>query len=114
MSKAFDTIDRKILLQVFKAYLESSDYRIALLLLSDTSYRIKIGGKHSKQSFEAWMGIFQGDSVCPAFFIIYFEIALHKVEEGFVPRGRFNMNSAYADDYDYLSSNRSSCRQWTA
>lgn len=104
LSKAFDTVFRRQLLEVLKQGLDSSSFRIAKVLLSNTILHVKVGGKYTENAFEAWMGTFQGDSVSPALFVIAFEAALREVEASFIPRGVFHTPGSYADDWDYVSS----------
>src|SRR5690349_14911008 len=74
MSKAFDSINRRILLEELRTILGESEYRIITYLLSDTTLQVRIRGYLGKE-FRTTIGTPQGDALSPALFIIYLEIA---------------------------------------
>lgn len=109
MSKAFDTVIRALLLDVCCKELASSEHRILRVLMADTTMRVKVLGVLSKDSFEVWMGTFQGDGISPALFIIYLETALRnaevikRLEAQAIYEHQYFSKSAFADDVDFVT-----------
>ena len=79
MSAAFDTIDRKQLLQLLTNLVTEDEKRIIQLLLSNTTLNVKISGANTEEPFLTNKGTPQGDSLSPVLFIIYLEQALKNV-----------------------------------
>ena len=109
MSAAFDTIERKTLLDILKTIIEEDELRIVRFLLSNTSLNVKIVGATEEKEFTSNIGTPQGDSLSPVLFVVYLEHALKEVRttlpqpttelEKFLPR-----EIAYADDVDFVAS----------
>ena len=81
MSSAFDTIDRKLLLDILKDILDEDEMRLVRFLLSNTNISIKVKGATDEMPFLANVGTPQGDSLSPILFIVYLETALRKIRE---------------------------------
>ena len=79
MSEAFDTIDRKQLLQLLTNLVTEDEKRIIQFLLSNTTLHVKISGANTEEPFLTNIGTPQGDSLSPVLFIIYLEQALKNV-----------------------------------
>ncbi|GFR81283.1 very-long-chain enoyl-CoA reductase [Elysia marginata] len=79
MSAAFDTIDRKQLLQLLTNLVTEDEKRIIQFLLSNTTLNVKISGANTEEPFFTNIGTPQGDSLSPVLFIIYLEQALKNV-----------------------------------
>ena len=103
MSSAFDTINRKLLLEILEDIVDEDELRLIRFLLSDTEISIKIIGVTEEMPFLGNVGTPQGDSLSPVLFIVYLEAALREIrniennEEG--PPTEI----AYADDVDFIS-----------
>ena len=105
MSSAFDTIDRKRLLEILETFLEEDEIRLIQFLLSNTHISIKVSGATTELPFLANVGTPQGDSLSPVLFIIYLEAALKEVRE--LPDQKephLPTEVAYADDVDFVST----------
>lgn len=113
MSKAFDSIDRRILLEECIQHIVPHDeYRIIRFLLSDTKLSLKVNNEMGPQ-FETINGTPQGDALSPVLFIIYLEYALKKFRAAnpnlYQPKNepyRLFTDIAYADDVDIVCDNQ--------
>ena len=103
MSSAFDTIDRKLLLNILKDILDEDEMRLMRFLLSDTNISIKIKGATDERPFLANVGTPQGDSLSPILFIVYLETALREIREINKTEEGIPTEMAYADDVDFIS-----------
>eukprot|EP00794_Sanderia_malayensis_P009396 gene9397-10384_t len=103
MSSAFDTIDRKLLLDILRGILEQDELRLVRFLLSDTNISIKVSGATEEISFLGNTGTPQGDSLSPVLFILYLETALREVREIHKKANCLPTEMAYADDVDFIS-----------
>ena len=71
MSKAFDTVDRKKLLDILREIgTPESEINIIAVLLSNTTFHIKMGKKFGEK-FVVNVGVPQGDSLSPKLFTSY-------------------------------------------
>ena len=105
MSSAFDTINRKVLLEILEKFLDEDEIRIIQFLLSNTHISIKVSGATTEHPFLGNVGTPQGDSLSPVLFIIYLEEALKEVRE--LPdhqEPHLPSEVAYADDVDFVST----------
>ena len=75
MSRAFDTIDRGILLKDLKELLEPDILHLVSLLLIDVQLEVKYNNKLGKK-FKPDIGSPQGDCASPIWFIFYLHKAL--------------------------------------
>ena len=112
MSSAFDTINRKQLLDSLDNILEEDEVRVIKELLSDTTLEVKVEGA-SITAFNSNIGSPQGDSASGPLFEIYFENALRVVRsviQSFRQKNKVKRVSAlpeemiYADDCDFLTT----------
>ena len=70
MTKAFDTVNRRNLLQDLKEILEPDELHIMSILIKDVSLKVKIGTEIG-ESIETDIGIAQGDCLIAVLFIFY-------------------------------------------
>ena len=80
MSSAFDTIQRKNLMDELECILGEDEQRMCRLLLSKTTITIKFG-KHKPETVDTNVGTPQGDSISGKFFNVEFENALRPLRE---------------------------------
>lgn len=82
LSRAFDTIDRKTLLEIIRPQetVEGGDdlSRLVHILLLNTAFKVRISGKRGIE-FQTTIGSPQGDSLSPVLFNFYYEAALKEV-----------------------------------
>ena len=79
MSRAFDTIDRGILLEDLKEILEPDILHLVSLLLTDVQLEVKHKKKIGKR-FKPDIGSPQGDCASPIWFIFYLHKALQSIK----------------------------------
>jgi hypothetical protein len=79
MSKAFDNLDRWILIEVLErnGLANEDELRIILFLLSETTMRVKVGANLG-EVFKTYIGTPQGDALSPILFLIYLEDVLRR------------------------------------
>jgi hypothetical protein len=103
LSKAFDCIDRLLLLQIFEDnHIGGEDeLRILRYLLTDTTLKAKIK-QESGQQFKTSIGAPQGDALSPMLFIIYLEHIMreHRRDHPMLERAE-DITIQYADDAQY-------------
>ena len=108
MSRAFDTIDRALLLAELRAIVDEDSWRIIRALLSDTKLEAKLQSALS-QPFKTNIGAPQGDSLSPVLFVIYLELAMRQIRKA-CPRpqrdNKIPTEIIYADDTDFISTSR--------
>lgn len=75
MSKAYDTVNRKNLLNLLERLLEPEDYHIISLLINNIQIQVK-NKNHIGSSFNTSRGVPQGDSLSPSMFTSYLANAL--------------------------------------
>ena len=105
LSKAFDCINRKKLLQVIEPHIDNSLYRLITYLLSDTNFAIKVSGIKGQYT-RSTIGTPQGDALSPILFIIYLVDAV--INEYWHKCGQLDyadfLYCMYADDTDFIST----------
>jgi hypothetical protein len=108
MSRAFDTIDRLMLLADLRNIIDEDSWRMVVALLDHTTLQARIKNVLSKP-FETNIGAPQGDSLSPVLFIIYLELAMRGVRAA-CPRPSQDLcipnEAIYADDTDYISGSK--------
>lgn len=110
LSKAFDSIDRNLLvtkitdLNIFG----EDELRMLRILLSNTSTRIH-STTHDSAFFPTTVGVPQGGGASPVFFILYFQLAMQnfystqpELTAALNAAGTFSMEPTYADDKDKI------------
>jgi exonuclease III len=101
LSKAFDCIDRSILMQILEENKIATEDELRLIqyLISETKLRVKIGKTYGEK-FSTIIGTPQGDALSPLLFLIYLEkiIRTANLEEYLTKR---DIMYAYADDVNF-------------
>ena len=79
MSKAFDNLDRRILMEILErnGLANEDELRIISFLLSETTLRVKVGSNLG-EVFKTFIGTPQGDALSPILFLIYLEDVLRR------------------------------------
>ena len=109
LSKAFDCIDRKLLMDTLEELLQDkpSEFRIIKYLMSNTTLTARLQGKYG-ETFKTTLGIPQGDGLSPALFIIYLQAAVNyhrnKQRMSDPNYGKNTQITHYADDTDFISA----------
>lgn len=110
LSSAFDTVDRKKLLDVVKTFLDQDHVKLIRLLLSNTSLELSSGQETT--TINTILGSPQGDSFSPRLFIVYLEAALREARLATTKTSPINPSEMiYADDADFLFRNKSEAKQ---
>ena len=104
LSKAFDCIDRNILMVTMEqhAIATEDDLRIIQFLISETQLQVKIGNTFGEK-FSTTIGTPQGDALSPLLFLIYLEIIIRTSNINNHMTGR-DLIYAYADDVNFAFS----------
>lgn len=101
LSKAFDCIDRKILLRTMEEHeiANEDDLRLVQFLISDTKLQVKIGNSFGEK-FSTIIGTPQGDALSPLLFLIYLEKIIRTANMQNHLEAR-DITYAYADDVNF-------------
>ena len=113
MSSAFDTIDRRSLLNELTSFLNEDECRMIRLLLSNTSITIRFDN-HEPETVSTNIGSPQGDSISGCLFNIELERALRSVREkvntlkpsiehSYAGNTCLPSEMEYADDTDFMT-----------
>ena len=78
MSKAFDTVNRKTLLEKLEPILDDSEMRMMYLLIADVKYRVRVENTLSEEEIDTNVGVAQGDCLSALLFIFYLAHFVHK------------------------------------
>ena len=111
MSSAFDTIQRKNLMDEFENILEEDERRMCRLLLSNTTITVKFGN-HEPETVKTNVGSPQGDAISGKFYNVEFENALRplreilnksepQIEHSYCMKSSLPTEMEYADDSDF-------------
>ena len=106
MSKAFDTVCRKKLMNDLKSILEPDEYHMLSILIMDVKLKIRVGQVIGEE-ITTEIGIAQGDCLSAVLFIFYLAITLNKKETtaaAVQDHGYLRIDPKYADDITYLST----------
>ena len=104
MSSAFDTINRKKLLDVLTTFLDHDSIKMIRFLLSDTKLTINLG--EQSKTIPTIIGTPQGDSLSPVLFVVYLEAALRELRPKIKTENSPSpFELAYADDVDFIFPN---------
>ena len=108
LSKAFDCVDRKLLLTALKDVkdITTSELQMIQFLMSNTTLQVKVDGQIGER-FHTRTGIPQGDGLSPILFAFYLEVVMRKFQE---KREEYKSKdnsiehiiTHYADDTDFL------------
>ena len=77
MSKAFDTVRRKTLLNDLKQILDDDEYHMLSVLILDVRLKVRVGDCVGEEII-AEVGIAQGDCLSAVLFILYLAITLER------------------------------------
>ena len=116
LTRAFDTIDRDLLIEWMEddPKLSLDDCRMVRYLLANTTLCVRVGDV-SSPPFDSNMGSPQGDGLSPFIFIYYLNRAMRRAHAALPPlciRPRLDVSlnlpeySAYADDLDLISTSK--------
>jgi exonuclease III len=105
LSKAFDCINRNILLNNIKEIIDDDEYRILKYLLSETTLSTRINNEYGEK-FNTSIGTPQGDALSPILFNYYLNLALKE----FMDKENIQFNDdelqfiiSFADDTDLIN-----------
>ena len=117
MTAAFDTVDRRKLLDIMVNFVDEDDLRLTHLLLSNTSLEIRMNGNVTTEPFNSNVGSPQGDAFSGCLLAFYFETALRKLRDKLITNDIISEHSycaqyipphpeeaIYADDADFIST----------
>ena len=110
MSAAFDTINRRHILDIVKSIVDEDEHRLIQLLLSGAVIDTRLNGASTSRPFTSNVGTPQGDSLSPVLFTVYLEHTLKEVRPT-LPRPTTSFEAeipnevAYADDVDFIGQN---------
>ena len=77
MSKAFDSVNRTILMEDLKSIVDEDELHILKILIEDVKIRVR-NGNETGDEFKTNKGIPQGDCLSPVLFTLYLAKALEK------------------------------------
>ena len=101
MSKAFDTINRKILFEELQEILDEDEMYLISVLTNRPKIQVKVGNNIG-DAFETLVGIMQGDVLSAILFILYLSkclrLPIKTKKKGFLTTPK------YADDITYAST----------
>ena len=84
MSKAFDTVRRKMLLNDLKQILDADEYHMLSILILDVRLKVRVGDCEGEEIITE-VGIAQGDCSSAILFILYLAITLEREEPVVTP-----------------------------
>ncbi|GFR67696.1 retrovirus-related Pol polyprotein LINE-1 [Elysia marginata] len=107
MSAAFDTINRRQILDILKIIMKEDELRMIRFLLRNTEINTKINGSSKAMPVMSNVGTPQGDSLSPVLFTIYLENALREIRTTLPePNSSYGREIpseiAYTDDVDLI------------
>jgi len=111
LSKAFDSLDRGLLIQILEdnGLAGDDELRIISYLLAETTLRVKVGSSIGEQ-FKTTIGTPQGDALSPILFLIYLEHILRRHRRRSLLK-EVEMEIAYADDIHYVTKDADQDRE---
>ena len=126
--KAFDTVNRQALMLILKKF-GIPDWLVSLISRLHTDVKVKLKVGEADVTFDATIGVKQGDNMAPVLFLFYIQAAIEKMDRDwpvdrpeflfkmdstvtgrpYTAKGaRFNFwTSLYADDGGFLFNSRS-------
>ena len=104
LSKAFDCMNRSLLLRILEEnnITDKDTQRMIQYLLAETSLRVKVDEDTVGPAFKTSIGAPQGDSLSPILFIIYQEYIMREYEKRRPGMNLLSLVWSYADDTSYL------------
>ena len=110
MSKAFDTVNRKVLLTELQTVLEPDEVHLLGVLTNRPELSIYLDGEKG-EGFNTLVGICQGDCLSAVLFIFYLAAALKEDIDEQIPKDlKAFLDIFYADDLTYATT----CKQHRA
>ena len=100
LSSAFDTINRKKLIEILSTIIPESELKIIELLLTNTILAIRYN-KNTCKSYTTNIGCPQGDALCPVLFTVYLEACMKEIRTTY-PENSYEL--IYADAVNFVSS----------
>ena len=106
MSKAFDTVNRKLLLQELEKVLQPDEVHLLSILTNRPTLTVTLDGEKG-EGFETYVGICQEDCLSAVLFIYYLACALEeKPKEQISKDLRAYLDISYADDLTFASTSK--------
>lgn len=105
MSRAFDTLERQLLLNGMREIIDEDSLR-RHVLLDKTTLQAKIERTLS-EPFDTNLGAPPGDTISPVLFIVYLELSMQQLRATFLrppEDSALPIEAIYADDTDFISS----------
>ena len=104
MSKAFDTVNRQILLTDLQATLDHDELHLLSILTNRPLLSVTVDGE-TGEKFPTYVGICQGDCLSAVLFIFYLSCALKEEPGDQVPEDlKAFLDLFYADDLTYATT----------
>ena len=109
MSNAFDTVRRKLLLDLLNDVISPGNLKVIEILLTNTTLAVKFN-TNLGNSFPTTRGVPQGDSLSPKLFNFYVNSALTRIDNIMKPidhnysfrQHQLPLHIEYADDIDFI------------
>ena len=106
MSKAFDTVNRKILLQKLEKVLQPDELHLLSILTNRPLITVSLDGEKG-EGFRTFVGICQGDCLSAVLFIFYLACALESDPDDQVTTDlKAFLDILYADDLTYCTTSK--------
>ena len=106
MSKAFDTVNRKLLLQQLEKVLQPDELHLLSILTNRPLITVTLDGEKG-EGFRTFVGICQGDCLSAVLFIFYLACALEKDPDDQVTHDlKAFLDILYADDLTYSTTSQ--------
>ena len=102
LSKAFDCVNRSMLVTIFReeGIANEDELRLLHYVLSETELKVKIG-QEKGESFFTTIGTPQGDALSPILFLVYLEKIMREFRNNFQYKD-MEMEITYADDVNFI------------
>ena len=110
MSKAFDTVNRKMLLKDLEEILDKDELHLLSKITNQPKLKIKLEGQQG-EAFKTTQGIMQEDCLSAVLFIYYLSCALkaeqiNQNDHNYAKAIDLDINPKYADDIKYITDNK--------
>ena len=105
MSKAFDSVNRKILFEKLEMILEPDELHLLSILTKTPKLKIKVNQTYG-ELFETKIGIMQGDCLSAVLFIFYLACCLEKELQNIPNKQTLILNPKYSDDITYAATEK--------
>lgn len=104
MSKAFDTVNRKILFEKLETVLDPDELHLLDILINDVKIRVRVQDKFSSEDITTNTGIVQGDCLSAVLFIYYLAAALtpqQPIDHNYALPPELEIRPACLSDHNY-------------